>query len=208
MRTKRLFGLHRSAARLIAAALLLPSAAVFSGCTSRQMEGASPSILILDSIFASSGAEPDVFSGELSSDVVTNGGVMEDLMEVTLRTALKDPGSQANPNVPTTTNWITVTRYRVRYVRSDGRNVPGVDVPHPFESGISITALPAGSESVVTLVRPQAKLEAPLRNLAFDPTTAIATIAEITFYGHDQAGREVSVSGTIGVIFANWADPD
>ena len=206
MRTKRLFR-HRSAARVLAAALLLPGMAAFSGCTTQQTQGASPSILILDSIFAASGAEPDVFSGELSSDVVTKGGVFEDLMEVTLRTALKDPGSQANPNVPTTTNWITVTRYRVRYVRTDGRNVPGVDVPHPFEGGISLTALPAGSESVVVLVRPQAKLEAPLRNLAFD-FTLISTIAEVTFYGHDQAGREVSVSGTILVNFGNWSDPD
>ena len=37
---------------------------------------------------------------------------------------------------------------------------------------------------------------------------AISTIAQITFYGTDQAGREVSASGNIGVTFADWGDPD
>ena len=30
----------------------------------------------------------------------------------------------------------------------------------------------------------------------------------MTFYGHDQTGREVAVTGTIGVNFANWGDPE
>jgi hypothetical protein len=206
MRTKGLFR-DRISARVVAGALLLPLALPLSGCTSQQMDGVSPSILMIDQIFAASGASPEQFSGELSSDVLTEGAVTEDLMEVTLRTVLKDPGSQAAPNVPTTTNWITVTRYHVRFVRSDGRNVPGVDVPYPFEGGVTLTALPAGNETVLTLVRPQAKLEAPLRNLAFD-LNLISTIAEITFFGKDQAGRDVSAKGTISVTFGNWADPD
>jgi hypothetical protein len=197
---------HRIITRVAAGALLLPLALPLGGCTSQQMNGVSPSILMIDQIFAASGAEPEQFRGELSSDVLTEGSVMGDLMEVTLRTALKDPGSQAAPNVPTTTNWITVTRYRVRFLRSDGRNVPGVDVPHPFEGGVTLTALPAGNETTLLLVRPQAKLEAPLRNLAFD-LNVISTIAEITFYGQDQAGRDVSATGTISVNFANFADP-
>jgi len=36
----------------------------------------------------------------------------------------------------------------------------------------------------------------------------ISTIAEVTFYGHDQVGNQVSVTGTISVNFADWADPD
>jgi hypothetical protein len=30
----------------------------------------------------------------------------------------------------------------------------------------------------------------------------------VTFYGQDQTGREVTVTGTISVDFANWGDPD
>jgi hypothetical protein len=35
----------------------------------------------------------------------------------------------------------------------------------------------------------------------------ISTIARVTFYGRDQAGREVSVTGQIGVNFSDWGDP-
>jgi len=34
----------------------------------------------------------------------------------------------------------------------------------------------------------------------------ISTVADITFYGHDQVGNEVSVSGSIDVTFANFGD--
>jgi hypothetical protein len=29
----------------------------------------------------------------------------------------------------------------------------------------------------------------------------------VTFYGHDQTGREVSATGNIDVTFANFGDP-
>jgi hypothetical protein len=35
----------------------------------------------------------------------------------------------------------------------------------------------------------------------------ISTIAEVTFYGHDQTGREVSVVGRLTVDFGNFGDP-
>jgi len=35
----------------------------------------------------------------------------------------------------------------------------------------------------------------------------ISTIAQITLYGRDQAGNDVSVTGTMSVNFADWADP-
>ena len=38
-------------------------------------------------------------------------------------------------------------------------------------------------------------------------SSIIATIAEVTFYGHDQAGNDLSATGTIGVNFGNFADP-
>jgi len=39
----------------------------------------------------------------------------------------------------------------------------------------------------------------------FGGAQVISTVARITFFGHDQAGHEVSVSGNIDVTFANWA---
>ena len=57
----------------------------------------------------------------------------------------------------------------MRYVRSDGRNQQGVDVPYDFDGALTFTAPASGATGDFTLVRVQAKLEAPLmalRNLA------------------------------------------
>jgi hypothetical protein len=101
-----------------------------------------------------------------------------------------------------------VTRYRVDYRRADGRNTPGVDVPYGFDGATTGTI----SESQVTLafvlVRVQAKLESPLANLAgLGGAQAISTLADVTFYGRDQAGNDVQVTGSINVTFADWSDP-
>ena len=104
-----------------------------------------------------------------------------------------------NPNAPTTNNAITVNRYRVTFRRSDGRNTPGVDVPYAFDGAVTFTVAPGDSVSVpFVLVRVQAKLEAPLAHAARARRrrVVISTIADVTFYGHDQTGREVSVTGT------------
>jgi hypothetical protein len=39
-------------------------------------------------------------------------------------------------------------------------------------------------------------------------TLLLSTLAEITFYGRDQAGNEVEASGTLQVNFADFADPE
>jgi hypothetical protein len=186
------------------AALLAPSVS----CTAQQQKGTSPAYLILDSLLAASGAEPDEMSGTLASDVVTKGGVYADNGQVTLRLGLKDPGSSTTPNQPTTMNYITVTRYHVEFVRSDGHNTPGVDVPYAFDGAVTLTVDDTGGVGSFTMVRVQAKLENPLAPLsATGQPQVISTIAHVTFYGTDQAGRAVSVTGTISVNFANWADP-
>ena len=204
-----------------ATAIALAVVPFMAGCTSKQTEGDSSSYLIIQSMSAASGAEASQFSSVLASDVLTfvkktdESGktimvptIFEDPGQVTFRLALKDPGSAATPTNPTSTNFITVTRYHVEYVRSDGRNTPGVDVPFPFDGGMTVTV--AGSNATVgfTLVRLQAKEEAPLRALVGGGgADAITTIAKVTFYGTDQAGRAVSVTGNITVNFADWGDP-
>ena len=204
-------GRHRARVGRFAArmGIALATVAAVTGCTSKQMEGESASYLQIDAIQAASGAEPEKFGGHLPSDVVTLGGVIEDLGQVTLRTVMKDPGSVSSPTLPSSTNLVTVNRYHVRYIRSDGRNVQGVDVPYEFDGAFTLTAPGAGATAIFPLVRVQAKLESPLRALrGLGGAIAISTLAEITFFGFDQAGREVKVTGTISVNFADWADPE
>jgi hypothetical protein len=59
------------------------------------------------------------------------------------------------------------------------------------------------------MVRHQAKLEAPLRAMAFGGGRLfISTIARVTFYGSDLAGNEVQAVGTISVSFGDYGDPE
>ena len=121
---------------------------------------------------------------------------------------LKDTGGSNSPTQPTAVNAITVTRYHIDFKRSDGRNTAGVDVPYSFDGGATGTFDANGGTLTFLLVRAQAKIEAPLKALrGGGGAIIISTIAEITFYGQDQNGNAVSVTGTLSVNFADWGDP-
>jgi hypothetical protein len=108
---------------------------------------------------------------------------------------------------PTSANFLTVDRYRVVYVRADGRNTPGVDVPYPFDGAATFSVLDIGSMTF-TLVRVQAKLEPPLRQLrGAGGATAISVIAEVTLYAHDQTGAQTTSLSRIFITFADFGDP-
>lgn len=133
--------------------------------------------------------------------------VFNDMAVVQLSLVLRDPGNPASPSDPSLLNRVTVNRYRVQYRRADGHNVPGVDVPYDFDSAFTITVPATGiGEGAFQIVRHSAKEEAPLRALRYSGDI-ISTIAEVTFYGHDQAGNEVSASANIGIDFGDFADP-
>jgi hypothetical protein len=187
--------------RRAAALLLAASFVALPGCTATQLDGKSSSYLIIESIRAARGDTPDEDFGYLDSDV---SNPVADIANISLMLGMKDPGSTQNPSTPTSANYITVTRYHVKYIRSDGRNVQGVDVPYEFDGGSTATVIADGTEVTITLVRVQAKLEAPLKALVGQGgQVAITTVAEITLYGKDQTGREVSVKGTISVNFSD-----
>ena len=178
-------------------------------CGELTRQGTASSYLTVEVLEASSGAQPGEFGGDLASDVLTVVDdvptVFADSGRVTFALRMKDPGPSGSPSAPSSANAITIERYRVRYIRSDGRNVQGVDVPYAFDGAFTITVSESGS-AAFTLVRIQAKGEAPLAGMVSNGGV-LSTIAEITFFGHDQTGREVTASGQIGVNFANWGDP-
>jgi hypothetical protein len=195
--------------RYVVLSTLAGSLLLFAGCSKGQMQGTASSYVILDKLVAASGASTTgLYANPLASDVQTGGGIVEDPGLGTFRLALKDPGMPTEPITPTTQNFITLTRYHVNFVRADGRNTPGVDVPYPFDGAMTITVRNIVIDGTFTLVRVQSKLEPPLKALAGSGgSIVISTIAEVTFYGTDQTGNPVSVMGRIGVNFADWADP-
>lgn len=209
----------RLTGRLVLAAVGLAASASCAG--ELATTGKSPAFLIIDSLSAASGAASGVYGSFLNSDVITNvetqidgvavqvPTVFNDPGRAVLRLGLKNPGTTVTPTSPNTLNEITVTRYRVVFKRADGRNTPGVDVPYGFDGGVTGTV---GAETAITLgfelVRHTMKQEPPLKNLInMGGSLQISTIAEVTFYGRDQAGNEVSVTGLISVNFADFGDP-
>jgi len=193
--------------RIAILALVLTAAS----CTSTVREGTGTSFLILEALEAASGAEPTEFGGTLHSDVITvvNGipTIFNDSGKARLRLGLKDPGPIGAPNSPSQNQAITLDRYTVRYTRADGRNTPGVDVPYGFDGAMTLTVSTGAVEGGFEIVRHVAKQEAPLGTLV-DSRVIINTIAEVTFYGRDQTGHEVSVVGRITIDFGNFGDPD
>jgi hypothetical protein len=197
-----------TAGRLAGAAACVISMA---GCGSELLRtGRSPVYLVVDRIEATpQGGSPQAF---LVSDVrLDDGSVFNDNALVTLRSVPKNPDATA-----TAINGVTLTRYHVEFRRTDGRNTPGIDVPYPFDGGLSLT-IASGStgQAVFEIVRHQAKLEPPLKNLdGFSATGErslsglgfLSTIAEITIYGRDQNGNEVLAAARLDVHFGDFAD--
>lgn len=214
----------RATIRRIAGALALGAVVVASaGCGELARTGRSSTFLILDSLSAASGATPGTFSNTLNSDVQTIveqsiGGatvrvptIFNDFGRAELRIEIKNPASVTGPS---TLSQITINRYRVEFQRADGRNQPGVDVPFGFDGALTATVGTAGTIVNFQLVSHAMKLEQPLRSLIRPDGLGpggqifIHTIATITFYGRDQAGNDVSVSGMMSVNFGDFADPD
>ncbi len=181
-------------------------------------QGRAPVYLTIDALEAAPGNHPNQFGGTLLSDVltlVTSGGlcttqnpcptVFNDVARVTLRAPLKDVG-EANPVSPTSNNDVTINQLHIEYVRSDGRNTPGVDVPFAWDGAVTGT-IPAGGSIQLgfEIVRHSAKEESPLVQLTASPSI-ITTIAKVTFYGHDAVGNAVNVTGNIQIDFGNFGD--
>ena len=198
----------------ITLALLTSLSVVTAGCGVYE-QGPSSSVVRITLLEAASGAKPGEFSGTLRSDVVTMvkrnnvdvPTIFDDGGRVTMALSLKDPGASGVSSSASSLNSVTFTHYRVVYRRTDGRNVEGVDVPYAFDSGLTFSVPPDGTVQVgFEIVRHSAKEDAPLLSLQVTGGI-INTVADVTFYGKDQAGKSVAVTGSIGINFGDFGDP-
>ena len=155
----------------------------------------------------------------LHSDVVP---VFNDDARLTVALFRKDP----TVGVVSPLESVRLESYQVRYFRTDGHSVEGFDVPHRITGPLATTLIltPAlneveEAEVIVTLVRHEAKLEAPLVNLVgiqsgntgllVPGQGIITTVAEITIYGRQvTSGEPLSATGRVQVTFADFADEE
>ena len=191
-----------------------------ASCGDVVRSGRSPSYLVIDSLAGIRGAATlGTPTSQLISDVITNIStpppctqtapcptIFGDAGQAIMHIALKDPGTTATPSVPSPVNVITINRYHVEYERADGRKQPGVDVPYAFDGAVTVTVSNASTTFGFQLVRNVAKEEGPLVQLKTS-AQIITVLARVTFYGHDQAGNEVTATGSIQIDFGNFGDP-
>jgi hypothetical protein len=132
-----------------------------------------------------------------------------------------------NPNVATSTPLedVRLESYQVRYFRTDGHSVEGVDVPFRITGPVNSVLLhapatigEATADVVINVVRHTAKREPPLINLIGILPTAtrsisipgqgiITTVAEITIFGRQvTSGEPLTATGRFQVGFADFAD--
>jgi hypothetical protein len=191
-----------------------------ASCGNVVRQGRAPVYLVIDQLQSVAGGSTagtpsafllsDVLGSRTSPAPCTSTApcptVFDDSGTVALRLSLKDLGTATSPTTASTNNEVTINRYHVTYRRADGRNTPGVDVPYGFDGAVTGTVPAGGNMSLgFELVRHAAKEEAPLMQLVYNANT-ITTIADVTFYGRDQVGNDVSVTGSIQVDFGNFGD--
>jgi hypothetical protein len=191
------------------AMVILPMVLAILACNPVENETNSHTILVIESVLGvdaegnnANYLESDVLFEDEEEGTAT---IFADPATILVRASLLDPASVTGPSLY---NDVTINRYTVDYMRSDGKNTPGVDVPLPFEG--TLTQIAAVGESVqftLVIVRAAAKAEPPLVNLQSGRDEGILTVqAKITLYGHDQANRTVTATGYLTIYFANYVN--
>jgi hypothetical protein len=194
----------KNTTKTLSIVVIVSAILLFTSCNPIENNSKSASMLTVENIQGTD------ISGQaasyLQSDVLkSNSTVTADTAAATLSAATLDP----DPLMGTSQySDILVTRYTVSYSRTDGKNVPGVDVPYPFEGSLSVL-VKSGSSATFSLivVREVAKLEPPLVALADSRAEGVLQVtARIDFYGRDPANRTVTATGYLAIFFANYTD--
>jgi hypothetical protein len=177
---------------------------MLAGCTPDYVEQSNAPVLL-----RVVGLTPELIRSDVSPPEGT-GLPLPDSVALNLAVRSTNP----NVTVPQVAMAVFMERYEIRYVRSDGRNTPGVDVPFAITGTMAgvIDAQTSGSTPyTVEVVRAQAKLEAPLRNLRGANSDApggsalvITTFAQITVYGRTTAGQVVSTNTQMQIDFGDF----
>lgn len=171
-----------------------------AGCTPGFFKESSSQVVLL--MTAINGGTP------IQSDVeLSTGGVCADFVGLRLENHFK------NPSVTGTgfRHDIVVERYEIHYVRSDGRNTQGVDVPFSVTGNVAQEVIEDQTATLfLEVVRIQAKLEPPLRNLRdLGGALVITMFADVTLHARTTT-REVlaPVTARVQVDFADFADDE
>jgi len=172
------------------------------GCTPDAFtQDNSPVTLFIVAINGGAPLQSDVQDGAFPENTVSADTVNIALANRSKNTAVP------TPNIP---NALFVERYDIKYIRSDGRAVEGIDVPHAISGAVTFGLDVADSGTVdmpIEVVRAQAKLEPPLRNLAGGGGALVLSVfAEITVHARTPAGQVTTATGRFQIDFADFPE--
>ncbi len=154
-------------------------------------------------------AVPPIWYDHLLSDVHTCGTVINDDALLSFDVVAKN--ADYAQTAQTGLNDVLLQTYTVHFIRTDGHQMQGVDVPYDFSgalSGVVYLKSVSPMSSAIVLARHSAKLEPPLSALVgMGGESLIDTTAQITAYGRTANGSNVQATGYLQVTFADFADP-
>lgn len=202
------------AIRLLGPVVIAALALAPMGCTPDFVENSQADVILrIVSLEGQPGSEDADDGAVLISDICC--AIFNDNIQVEVEVIPKNPNETL---FLAQFNDVTLERYELRYVRSDGRNVEGVDVPYRISGPLSSLRVPAPGTGTVSFigVRHQAKLEPPLKNLegvflgdtgrfVFGGAGILTTYGELTIHGRTTSGKAVTAFGRIQIVFADFA---
>lgn len=189
--------------------VLIITLLVMAGCVAKENDSTSGSFLVINSL---TGNDLDGNAGSTTvfSDVSLAGSIVNDNGVASLTTLTYNPLEDSDAHDITFYMNVIVDQIDVEFMRTDGRNVEGVDVPYRFTQPMNmLVAIDDVIDIPFVLIRHDAKLEAPLFALreVGNQGAVLQLVAKVTVHGKDLGGHRVApVSGYISVWCANFAD--
>jgi hypothetical protein len=188
-------GNSRGGALSLGAVVAVAAALAMAGCSADYVENnEGPVLLLITAINGGAQLDSDVRNGEFSTFVCENE------VDVDLTVQNKNPNA---PSAPSST--VQLESYEVKYSRSDGRGVEGVDVPFRITGSVA-TNVAIGDDVTIPIevVRRQAKLEPPLDNIS--QTTVLTVSAQVTLFGKTISENRVTAQARFQIDFADFGD--
>jgi len=176
---------------LVLTALLAALTVVVTGCSSDTPQQ-NRSVVYIESLNDN--------TAPLDSDIITLGTIFPDEISVIFRNRPYSGLIITDPDSPY--GYFEFTRYTVEWFYPDGTQAMAT-----YESGMGLS-VPTGKSSwaEVIIVTWENKVNPPVSTIPAN--TSLELNARITFYGHEVGtDRETAVVATLGVIFADFADP-
>lgn len=191
--------------------VLIIAVLVLSSCVAKEDDTTSASFLVINSLTGND-LEGNAGSTTVFSDVDMGGSIVNDNGVALVSTLTYNPLEDSEEHDITYYMNVIVDQIDVEFMRTDGRNVEGVDVPYRFTQPINMI-VPVDEEVEIPfiIIRHVAKLEAPLFALREITSQGVVLqlVAKVTLHGKDLGGHRVApVSGYLSVWCSNFADSE